>query len=313
LHPVTIPIDRRTFVVATLATLATSSHAADRPFFKRHGLPIGIQFYTLGPDAATEFDATLGKLATIGYRAVELQGLLGRSGAMLRASLDAAGLSCTSIHVSQSQLDGDLGTLADELAAIGIRTAITPRPYFPARIGTGPANGESSIDWFRRALARMTTDDWKRNADVLNEKGAALAKWGIKIGYHNHNGELAPLAGSTGLELLIRHTDRHFVTFELDIGWLVAAGRDPLAFLARYKGRFALMHVKDVASGTQPNYALAMNPTEVGSGGVAWRRVLPAAYAAGVRGFYVEQEPPFQRPRLEAAQISYDYLAGLAA
>lgn len=313
MYSIPMTFDRRTFLGATLAALATGAGARNLPFFERHGLPIGIQFYTLGPDAAKDFDATLGALAGIGYRAVELQGLLGRSGAMLRSSLNAAGLSCTSIHVSQAQLDDDLAKLADEFAAVGIRTAITPRPYFPERIGTGPTNGENSIEWFRRALSQMTADDWKRNAEVLNEKGAALAKWGIKIGYHNHNGELVPLAGSTGLELLIRHTDGRFVTFELDVGWMAAAGRDPAAFLARHKGRIGLLHIKDIAAGSRPNFALTMEPTEVGSGTLEWTRVLPAAYAAGVRGFYVEQEPPFRRPRLEAAKISHDYLAKLIA
>ena len=56
-----------------------------------------------------------------------------------------------------------------------------------------------------------------------------------------------------------------------------------------------------------------MDPTEVGSGRLDWKTLLPAAYAAGVRGFYVEQEPPFARPRIEAAKISHDYLAGVAA
>jgi sugar phosphate isomerase/epimerase len=71
--------------------------------------------------------------------------------------------------------------------------------------------------------------------------------------------------------------------------------------------------VKDIKADTQANFALKMDPTEVGSGKLDWKKLLPAAYAAGVRGFYVEQEPPFARPRIEAAKISYDYLAGVPA
>ena len=36
--------------------------------------------------------------------------------------------------------------------------------------------------------------------------------------------------------------------------------------------------------------------------------VTPAAYAHGVRGFFVEQEAPYEKPRLEAIKISCDYL-----
>jgi sugar phosphate isomerase/epimerase len=46
---------------------------------------------------------------------------------------------------------------------------------------------------------------------------------------------------------------------------------------------------------------------------IAWPKLLPAAYAAGVRGFYVEQEPPFAHSRLDSAKISFDYLAKVTA
>jgi sugar phosphate isomerase/epimerase len=51
-----------------------------------------------------------------------------------------------------------------------------------------------------------------------------------------------------------------------------------------------------------------MDPTEVGSGKLDWAKILPAAYRAGVRKFFVEQEAPFERSRLEAAAISFKYL-----
>jgi sugar phosphate isomerase/epimerase len=46
---------------------------------------------------------------------------------------------------------------------------------------------------------------------------------------------------------------------------------------------------------------------------IPWPKLLPAAYEAGVRGFYVEQEPPFAHSRLESAKISFDYLAKVVA
>jgi sugar phosphate isomerase/epimerase len=71
--------------------------------------------------------------------------------------------------------------------------------------------------------------------------------------------------------------------------------------------------VKDIKADTKANYTLNMDPAEIGSGKLAWKTLLPAAYAEGVRGFYVEQEPPFTRPRIEAAKISHDYLASVVA
>jgi sugar phosphate isomerase/epimerase len=44
---------------------------------------------------------------------------------------------------------------------------------------------------------------------------------------------------------------------------------------------------------------------------IDWKKLLPAAYAAGIRDFFVEQEAPFAKPRLESVKVSFDYLNGL--
>jgi sugar phosphate isomerase/epimerase len=298
--------------------LATNADAA-QPFFRRAGLPIGIQLYTLGPDAAADLDGTLAAVAGIGYRTVELPGFFGKSPAELKASLDRAGLICPSVHIPgrgsgpAPALNGDLGKLADSLHALGAKAAVMPTCDFPDRLELRLQPGEDWGGMLRRLVSQMTADDWKANADFLNAKGEALKKAGLQVGYHNHNFEFAPLGATNGLEILLDRTDPGLVTFELDVGWVAAAGHDPVALLGKHKGRFTMLHVKDLKATTAPNFALKMDPTEVGSGEVDWKRLLPAARAAGVTRFYVEQEPPFARPRIEAAKISFDYLAGVQA
>lgn len=164
-----------------------------------------------------------------------------------------------------------------------------------------------------RSVAAAGADIWKRTAALLNEKGNALKPLGIGVGYHNHNLEFAPVGQTTGWEILWRETDPALVSFEVDTGWIVAAGMDPVQFLRSHRGRIRLLHVKDVATGTMPNFTMGMNPAEVGSGTGDWAKVLPEAHRAGVRHFYVEQEPPFTIPRLEAATRSYAFLSKLSA
>ncbi|MCU1625034.1 MAG: hypothetical protein JWL79_3879, partial [Frankiales bacterium] len=129
--------------------------------------------------------------------------------------------------------------------------------------------------------------------------------------YHNHNVEFTPAGGRTGLDILIAETDPALVSFELDIGWAAAAGHDPIAVLARNPGRYRLAHMKDLKASSQPNFEFKMDPTEVGSGKLDWATILPAAYRAGVRKFFVEQEPPFEFPRLVAAAKCFSYLSAL--
>jgi sugar phosphate isomerase/epimerase len=304
-------------VSAALVGLSVPEQLLAQPssFFTRKRLPLGIQLYTLGPDAEKNLDGTLKAVAAIGYRKVELAGLLGRTPAEMRAALDRAKLSCTSAHVPAKgggfTFEADPGKLAEDLHTIGVETAVMPMMNIPERFGKPTA--QDFLEYLKRVAAGMTADDWRANADFLNRNGHALNSAGIRVGYHNHNLEFAPLGSTNGLEILIANTDPSLVTFEVDIGWVAAAGVDPLAFIAKHKGRVSLMHVKDLKVGTKPNYSFAMDPAEIGSGSLDWKRLLPAAYEAGVRGFYVEQEPPFTRPRIEAAKISYDFLSTVRA
>jgi sugar phosphate isomerase/epimerase len=176
-----------------------------------------------------------------------------------------------------------------------------------------PRPGEGMMAMIPRAFAEAGPDIWKRTAALLNERAAALKPMGITLGYHNHNLEFAPTGGTTGWDILMGESDPGLVFFEVDVGWVAAAGLDPVAFLRRHRGRVRWLHVKDLTADTVANFALAMKPTEVGSGKQDWARILPAAFRAGVRHFYVEQEPPFAMARMDAASKSYAYLAGLRA
>ena len=301
--------------------------AESQGFFARTGLPIGLQLYTLADEARADLEGTLKAVADIGFKSIELAGYADRTPAELRKALDAAGLSAPSAHVQvqalggESSLDGDLSRLADEAHVLGVRTIVMPIFYAPERFEMKPRAGEAFGQLLGRVGGAMTADDWKFNADFLNAKGAVLAKSGLKLAYHNHNAEFSPLSAqaggkagaANGYQILLARTDPAFVGFEMDAGWVTAAGQDPFALLKAHPGRFTAMHVKDIKATTKPNFVFEQDPTEVGSGMIDWTRLLPAAHAAGVTGFFVEQEPPFAHSRLESVGISYGYLSKLRA
>jgi sugar phosphate isomerase/epimerase len=290
--------------------------APRRPFFQRIGLPIGLQIYTLGN--VTDLDATFAEVARIGYREIELPNLLGKQPAEIAAAAKRAGLKIGSIHVPLAGPGGgpmsfgaEPAKLAETLGVLGARWAVAPLLQLPANMR--PLPGEDFPKAIARSVAAEGEAIWKKTAAALNESAAKLRPLGIGVAYHNHNVEFAPIGNTTGWDILVRETDPRLVSFEVDLGWVTAAGRDPVAFLGQHRGRIKLLHVKDLAAGSPTNFAITMKPTEVGSGTQPWARLLPAAYAAGVRHFYVEQEPPFAIPRIEAARRSYSYLAALRA
>jgi sugar phosphate isomerase/epimerase len=316
-----VRVSRRELLIGggSLLALKAVGAASNRTFFQRTRLPVGIQLYTVSDDLKRDFDGTLMAISKIGYRAVEPAGLFDRSPADWRRSLDRAQLTCPSTHVGARPFSGgvslsdDLGALAQGAHVMGIGTIICPSFYIPDRLSQEPVPGESGADRLVRLGTSMTVDDWKWNADFLNTKAVALARLGLRFAYHNHNLEFAPLGNTTAFALLVENTDPKLVGFEMDAGWVAAAGIDPAALLAKYPGRFTAMHVKDIKASTKPNFHLHIDPCEIGQGVIDWKSLLPKAYAANVRQFYVEQEPPYARPPLESVAISFDFLNALIA
>ncbi len=288
--------------------------------FERLGKPIGLQLYTLGDDPAKDLDGTLAKVAAIGYRDLELPGTFGRTPAELKAAAAKAGVSYSAIHLAAGALMAkgpaltmmsDNQRIIDDLGVLGIKNAVLPIMILPDDFMTAPGN--SFQEKIAASIARNGEDLWKRTAALLNEKAAALKPHGIAIGYHNHNVEFAPIGKTTGWDVLVREADPKLVHFEVDVGWIAAAGLDPTAFLKKHSGRVRWLHVKEVKATTVTNYALKMDPGEVGTGKQDWSRILPAAKAAGCKHFYVEQEPPFTMARIDAAAKSYAWLKQLKA
>ena len=318
---------RRRFLQALCATGAVSPLLAacateaesDPMFFSRNALPIGIQLYTLGELTKTDLEGTLQQVADIGYDTVEIANYMGQTPQQLRAKLDAAGLACTSAHVGMREgtaeepgLLGDLAKLSADMKTIGADHVVCPILSPPKDIVVEPKPDEG-FRVLTRIVAQMTEDQWKGLAEQLNTIGGALKANGLSFGYHNHNTEFVMVGGRTGLDILLAETDPDLVTFELDVGWVAAAGADPAAIFDRHPGRFKLMHVKDVKASTVANIDLHMDPTEIGAGRLDWATILPAAYKAGVRKYFVEQEPPFAMPRLDAVATSFGFLKTLQA
>jgi sugar phosphate isomerase/epimerase len=321
-------MNRRSFlggglIAITSSLMQVSALAAKEvgiPFFKSHRLPVGVQLFALAADLTQDFEGTLQAVARTGYRTVELAGYHDRTAVQIRLALDAAGLSCRGIHVqpdpvagrSGPSLNGDIAAIISDAHALGTTDVILPIFLVPR--GFVPPPGADRIRTLRAAGEALGVDDWRHIADFLNAKGRVLKSEGLRMGYHNHHFEFAPLpGGASGFDILLRETDPDLVFFELDVGWVVGGGSDPVDMVQAHPGRFAKMHVKDVAPSANPDFEGGVAPTEVGSGMMDWRRLLPAAYAAGVRDFVVEQEPPFTGRPIDSLAKSFAYLNHVVA
>jgi sugar phosphate isomerase/epimerase len=111
-------------------------------------------------------------------------------------------------------------------------------------------------------------------AAELNGMAARLADEGLRLGYHNHDHELAPLPdGTPALEALAAQLDP-VVLLEVDTYWAAVAGQDVPALLGRLGERVGYLHVKDgPVTRDDPM-------TAVGTGRMPVAEILAAAPAA---------------------------------
>src|SRR5437762_1303790 len=132
--------------------------------------------------------------------------------------------------------------------------------------------------------AGMSAEEAKRTAELANHIGEQAARAGLQYVYHNHDFEFVAESGaSVGYDLLLRETDPRLVQFEIDCGWMIFAGRDPVDYLGKYPNRFPMIHVKDFVRDSEPAGAKlgAMRGAELGRGVVDYGPILAAAEKAG--------------------------------
>jgi sugar phosphate isomerase/epimerase len=268
-----------TLGAAALACTRSNGQASAPP----SRMPIGIQLYTLRSLLEHDFDGTLARVAEIGYREVEFAGYYDRTPAQVREVLQRTGLSAPSAHIPYPASDDAWARALDEARTIGHAWVVIP--------------------WLDQSL-RRTPDDWTRFAQRLNQLGTRAKSVGLRLAYHNHDFELASNpSGGTHLDLLLAQTDPQLVDYEMDVYWVTKAGAHPLAFMAKYPGRFPLLHLKDATAAPERRMV------DVGSGTIDFRALLKAARSQGLEHAFVEHDEPADP--LATARASYAYLSTL--
>jgi sugar phosphate isomerase/epimerase len=230
--------------------------------------------------------AQLETLAAIGYDAVEPYAAVYEGDpAGFRTMTNAAELDCPSAHMSLAALDADRAGCIDRARTLGLSIVVVPFLPPPQR----PSD----------------TAGWKAIGERLAEHAAALAESGVKLAWHNHDFEYAPLAdGSRPIEHLLAAPG---VLWEADIGWIVRAGADPARALSQFRSRLAAFHIKDLAdAGTTEEDGWA----DVGAGRIDWPKLWPEIAGSGARLLICEHDNPADWQRF--ARRSYAYLSRLA-
>jgi sugar phosphate isomerase/epimerase len=178
------------------------------------------------------------RVGEAGFDGVELAGLGDASPEAVGDALEEAGLGLAGAHVGIEELEADAESVAETYGGIGCENVVVPW------LEPEEFEDRASVE---AAGARL---------DAVAED---LAAFDVSLHYHNHDQEFVDLDGEPALTRLLEATEN--VSFELDLGWVGAAGHDPLSYLDDHADRIRLVHLKDYHSETG-------EPAEVGEGDI---------------------------------------------
>lgn len=150
--------------------------------------------------------------------------------------------------------------------------------------------------------AKKDAETCKKTAETMNKVGELCRKEGLKLAYHNHNTEFKPFGDTYGYEIFLKETDPKLVHFEMDLYWLVRAGKKPADLFKEFPGRFPMWHVKDMDK-QNPD-----NNTEIGNGSIDFVPIFEASKESGMQHFFLEQEDNYKPDIAGSIKTSYDFI-----
>jgi len=286
---------RRKFLqqAATLtlgATLFNRSSWANG-FINSAKLPApGIQLFTLFNDMDIDTLGTLKKVAAAGYKNIESAfskqpGIYGKQPKEFRTIIQDLGMQWRSHHVVGAPLRLPPGY------KIPLGPDGQPMKFPPMK--NLKDNSQEMVDLVAEAgieylvcanIPIGTGDEIKEAAAILQKTGEQAKKAGLQLVYHNHASEFNTTDGIVSYDYFLTQISADTLKMELDLGWVFKAKKNPVTIFNQNKGRFPLIHVKDMDA--------AGNIVPFGTGNYDFKETFQHMDAAGLKYYFLEQDFP---------------------
>ena len=241
--------------------------------FAVNGIRIGVQMWSVNDLWKKDPVDAFRKLKALGYDGVQSFGFLALDWNELEKMLDGEGLRVVDMPFYMKNMEpGKFEQFIEFCQRFHVDFAFEPYTKF------------------------KTGDEWRRHADELVAIRERFAKYGIRVGYHNHQHEVRErYDGKSPLQYLYEAG----LDMELDVGHVKLAGGDPLEWLGKLNGRVPSIHAKPGGGDS------------VGGPGDRndWPAIFAAAGKAGTKWAIVECET--RRNTYADVEASAAFLKGL--
>ena len=167
------------------------------------------------------------------------------------------------------------------------------------------------VGWIPHEKGKFNEQNCREAIAMFNDAGKKLKAAGLQFAYHLHGFEFQPHGQGTLFDLMLAETKPEFVSFEMDVFWVVHGGADPVKLMQTHGRRFQLMHIKDLRKGAMGNLtgsAPDADSVVIGAGQVNWPELLQAAQRAGVKHYFIEDEAV---EAIDQIPLSLKYLESL--
>ena len=242
---------------------------------------IATQCYTLRDFMHTpgQVDRSFAKLREIGFEAVQISGVAADPKEVKKFA-DKNGLTICATHEGGDNILNNVDAVIEKLNLYDCKHTAFPCPF----------------DW--QVVDYETT---VQLAESLEAAAVKMEAAGKVLSYHNHNIEFRKINGERIFDILLGNAPH--LKAEIDTYWVQMGGCDPVEYVNKYAGRQEIFHLKDFGV-IYPTKSIMV---PVGSGNLNWNAILPAAEAAGVEWFIIEQDTCHKDP-FDSMKDSFDYL-----
>ncbi len=267
---------RREFIQASALAMAGTMALPAFSMPSKH--KIGLQLYTLRDVIGKDPKGVLKQLADLGYQELETYGyrdgmLFGMPAKEFGEYVRSLGMRATSGHYGlgkTERMKEMKGTLSND--------------WERAAADAKEIGQEYMILAFLTPDERVTLDDYKYVCEKLNKGAEVCKKYGLRMGYHNHDFEFVKIDDQVPYFVMLSELDPKLVSMELDLYWTTYAGHQPIELFKKYPGRFEQWHLKDMDKVDRKKNA------NVGTGSIDFKSILAQDSLAGMKHYYIEHD-----------------------